>query len=211
MQTGLKVESAAGAARLRCQRNQAEGRVDGGRGGCRSRESLFPAAFATRRCLSLDPDSVSRRRSSNRTCGSPASGSRTGFTTGRAQTIAYYPAPRERALRSLLGPAIELLPQTLDYRVLALRQCPVLVAFRSAPEPGLQEGVREPGEINADRPRPEAPISLFQRHRPPISRFVALPRDREEGRVGGGRGGCRSRESLLPAAFALMPVPQSRP
>ena len=33
----------------------------------------------------------------------------------------------------------------------------------------------------------------------------------EEGRVGGGLGGCRSRESLLPAAFALMPVPQSRP
>jgi len=34
---------------------------------------------------------------------------------------------------------------------------------------------------------------------------------REAGRVGSGRGGCRSRESLLPAAFALMPVPQSRP
>jgi hypothetical protein len=31
-----------------------------------------------------------------------------------------------------------------------------------------------------------------------------------EGRVDGGRGGCRPRESLLPAAFALTPVPQSR-
>ena len=33
----------------------------------------------------------------------------------------------------------------------------------------------------------------------------------QTGRVGGGRGGCRSRELLLPAAFALLPVPQSRP
>jgi hypothetical protein len=31
------------------------------------------------------------------------------------------------------------------------------------------------------------------------------------GRVDGGRGGCRSRELLFPAAFALLPVPQSRP
>src|SRR5215203_4040282 len=31
------------------------------------------------------------------------------------------------------------------------------------------------------------------------------PASREEGRVGGRRGGCRSRELLLPAAFALMP------
>jgi hypothetical protein len=31
------------------------------------------------------------------------------------------------------------------------------------------------------------------------------------GRVDGERGGCRLRESLLPAAFALLPVPQSRP
>src|SRR5215207_8174928 len=43
-----------------------------------------------------------------------------------------------KALRLLLGPAIELLPLTLDYRVLALRQCPVLADFRSAPEPGLR-------------------------------------------------------------------------
>jgi hypothetical protein len=98
----------------------------------------LPAAFALCRCLSLDHGSVSRRRSSNRTCGSLASGSRTGFTTGHAQVVAYYPAPRERALRLLLGPAIELLPLTLDYRVLALRQCPVLADFRSAPEPGLR-------------------------------------------------------------------------
>jgi hypothetical protein len=40
--------------------------------------------------------------------------------------------------------------------------------------------------------------------RPPI-------RCPDQGRVGGGRGGCRSRESLLPAAFACLPVPQSRP
>src|SRR6266545_3641220 len=31
------------------------------------------------------------------------------------------------------------------------------------------------------------------------------------GRVDGGRGGYRLRESLFPAAFALTPVPQSRP
>ena len=31
------------------------------------------------------------------------------------------------------------------------------------------------------------------------------------GRVEDGRGGCRSRESLLPVAFASTPVPQSRP
>ena len=31
------------------------------------------------------------------------------------------------------------------------------------------------------------------------------------GRVDGGRGGIRSRESLFPAAFARVPVPQSRP
>jgi hypothetical protein len=42
------------------------------------------------------------------------------------------------ALRLLLGPAIELLPAALDIRVLALRQCPVLTAFKSAPEPGLR-------------------------------------------------------------------------
>jgi len=48
-------------------------------------------------------------------------------------------------------------------------------------------------------------------------RFVSRLRGRsasrpaDEGRVGGGRGVCRSRESLLPAAFALLPVPQSRP
>jgi hypothetical protein len=90
---------------------------------------VFPAAFAICRCLSPDHGSVSRRRSSNRTCGSPASGSRTGFTTGHARDIADYPAPRKGALRLLLGPAIKLLPETLDNRVLALRQYPILAPF----------------------------------------------------------------------------------
>jgi hypothetical protein len=91
-----------------------QGRVGGGRGGRRSRESLLPAAFALTPVPQSRPYSVSHRRSSNRTCGSPASGSRTGFTTGHAQAIVDCPAPREGALRFLLGPAIQLLPVALD-------------------------------------------------------------------------------------------------
>ncbi len=48
------------------------GAVTTGRG-----ESLLPAAFTLRRCLNPDHSPVSSRRSSHRTCGSPASGART--------------------------------------------------------------------------------------------------------------------------------------
>jgi hypothetical protein len=64
----------------------------------------------------------------------------------------------KRALRLLLGPAIELLPETLDNRVLALRQCPVLAAFRSAPEPGLR-----PSTGITRLPRYNGPLRLPQR------------------------------------------------
>ena len=50
------------------------GRVEGRRAGLRSRESLLPAAFATRRCLNPVLAAFPRPRSSNRTCGFPASG-----------------------------------------------------------------------------------------------------------------------------------------
>ena len=49
------------------------GRVEGRRAGLRSRESLLPAAFATRRCLNLVLAAFPRPRSPNRTCGFPAS------------------------------------------------------------------------------------------------------------------------------------------
>ena len=52
-------------------------RVDDWRGGGRRRGLLFPAAFAECRCLTPRHSSVSSRRSSNRTCRFPASGSRT--------------------------------------------------------------------------------------------------------------------------------------
>jgi hypothetical protein len=45
----------------------------------------------------------------------------------------------------------------------------------------------------------------------PETWVAEIPRQIRQGRVDGGRGDCRSRESLLPAAFAIVPVPQSRP
>src|SRR5215211_7757828 len=64
------------------------GQVGGRGGGCKFEGVavaggfvLVPVASSWCRCLSL----VSRRRSSSRTCGSPASGSRTGFTRRHAR------------------------------------------------------------------------------------------------------------------------------
>jgi hypothetical protein len=57
----------------------AESRVEERRGGCRIGDSCSPAAFAECRCLNPIHGSVSAPRSSNRTCGFPASGSPTGF------------------------------------------------------------------------------------------------------------------------------------
>jgi hypothetical protein len=172
--------SSAGCRRIRPARWRAgvestAGAVAVGRGAW-----CCPAAFADCRCLSPDPGSVSRRRSSNWACRFPAPSSRTGFTTGHAQVVADYPAPREGALRLLLGPAIKLLPETLDNRVLALRQCPVLAAFRSAPEPGLRpstgitrlrryhEPLRLPQRPKTDRFRsPRLVVATHRRHGSP--------------------------------------------
>src|SRR3954451_465583 len=56
------------------------GRVEDERGRIQCGELLFPAVVDDPRCLNPHGCSVSRLRSSNRTCGFPASGSPTGFT-----------------------------------------------------------------------------------------------------------------------------------
>src|SRR3989442_7497661 len=55
-------------------------RVEDGRGHDRRGELLVRQLSQERRCLNPHHDAVSRLRSSNRTCGFPASGSPTGFT-----------------------------------------------------------------------------------------------------------------------------------
>ena len=67
-------DSEAGAATRRAGEPAYPSRVEGRRACLRSRESLLPAAFATCRCLNLVLAAFPRPRSSNRTCGFPASG-----------------------------------------------------------------------------------------------------------------------------------------
>ena len=96
------------------------------------------------RCLSLGRSSVSHRRSSNRTCGSPASGSRTGFTAGHARENATIGSFAAKTLHFPLGTVVKLLPEVLDKLGSSLSAMPIFAPFQSMPEPGLRPRCRAP-------------------------------------------------------------------
>jgi len=76
--------------------------------------------------------------------------------------------------------------------------------------PRAEGGLRWPKGRDREKGWPQAP----SRRGTPAPNRVRHGRRRfiePRGRVGGRRGGFRSRERLLPAAFALTPVSQSRP
>ena len=110
-------------------------RVENGRGGFR-----FSVAMAILSNCRLSPtyhDSVSHLRSSNRTCGFPASGFPTDFTLKLTTAGTYYWIPRVDTLCLLrLRLKVELLLKIPDvlWCLQALRQSPLLLSFRSISE-----------------------------------------------------------------------------